>query len=29
MVGEGHLVDKKSDLGSIVPWSRIAVVLFP
>ena len=25
----GGVVDKKSDLGSIVPWSSIAVVFFP
>ena len=29
MRGSGGVVDKKSDLGSIVPWSSIAVVFFP
>ena len=29
MWGSGGVVDKKSDLGSIVPWSSIAVVFFP
>lgn len=27
--GSGGVVDKKSDLGSIVPWSSIAAVFFP